>query len=194
MSNDSQNRPDSLQRILNAFPALSMVVDDDVSVIAFNTAASRELDLDEKALRKLTGDVLGCSNAWHGGGCGRSRKCKNCEVRLAIGAASSGVGVERKKTTMQLRIGGVERDVHLLVSATPVEHEGRFRVLLIIENVTELYALRRLLGVCAHCGRTRDDARYRHEVEQYMLAHPNPAFPYGVCYVCALKEPPPAED
>jgi hypothetical protein len=189
MSNESKKTSDSLQRILDAFPALSMVVDEDVSVIAFNTAASRELDLDENALRKLTGDVLGCSNAWHGGGCGRTRKCKNCEVRLAIGAASSGSVVERKMTTMHLRVGGVERDVHLLVSATPVEHDGRYRVLLIIENVTELYTLRRLLGVCSSCGRTRDDVKYRNDVEQYILAHPNSAFPYGVCYVCALKEP-----
>ena len=188
MKPDTEHPAQLLRHLLEAFPALSLVVEQDVSVIAFNTAASRELDLDESALRKLTGDVLGCSNAWHGSGCGRTRKCKNCEVRLAIGAASGGETVQRRKTEMQLRLQGVEREVHLLVTATPVGPAGTGRVLLIIENVTELYTLRRLLGVCAHCGRSRDDVAYRQAVEDYIQQHPSPQFPYGVCYVCALKE------
>jgi len=175
-----------LQQVLDAFPALSLLVEDDVSVVAFNTAASRALSLDERSLRQLTGNVLFCVNAFEGG-CGQTRKCRNCDVRLSISAAYSGEVVERRRTRMRLRVDGKERDFYLLVSAAPFELGGALRVLLVIENITELVVLRDLLPECPRCRRRRDEPDYWQRVDGYITEHVDELAGQQVCQRCTAE-------
>jgi hypothetical protein len=177
---------DLLQQVLDAFPALSLLVEDDVSVVAFNSAASRALSLDERSLRQLTGNVLFCVNAFEGG-CGHTHKCKNCDVRLSISAAYSGEVVERRRTKMRLRVDGQERDFYLLVSTAPFEYGGALRVLLVIENITELVVLRDLLPECPRCRRRRDELDYWQRVDDYMTEHDEELAGQQVCERCTAE-------
>lgn len=175
-----QQRSEFLQRIIDAFPALTLVVTHDVSVVAFNTAASRALDLDERALKQLTGNVLSCVNAWEGG-CGRTRKCRDCDVRLSVARAQEGEATAQKHTKMRLRVGQKYGDFYLVVSASPFDYEGNRQVLLVIENVTELVQVRQLLPICSRCGAIRGDEDYREKVGAYQQAHADAIFPMARC-------------
>jgi hypothetical protein len=134
-----------LQELIDTFPAMTFVVDDDVTVVAFNASAGTSLRLNASALQHLTGQVLSCVNAVEG--CGRTHKCHDCEIRRAINSASEGLFVERKQTTMQLAIGGNPRDFHLLVTARPYRYGAWSKVLLFIENITEYVTLQKLVSV-----------------------------------------------
>ena len=44
--------------------------------------------------------------------------------------------------------------------------------------------LERMLPICSHCKRLRDDVEARREVELYVSQHPHTMFNLGVCPTC----------
>lgn len=127
-------RTDFYKTILNAIPSAVFVVEDDVCIVDFNSAAAK---------------LLG----------------KNPEVLL------------RKRA-------GAPVPLHLLITAAPFEHENRPLTILILEDITELIALRGLLPMCAHCKKIRDDNNYWRTVEQLFSAHLDVDFSHGLCPEC----------
>ncbi|MFO7892178.1 MAG: PAS domain-containing protein [Longimicrobiales bacterium] len=55
------------------------------------------------------------------------------------------------------------------------------------EKEEELAELRRLLPVCAWCGRIRDDQGEWSTIEQYMEQHENTAVSHGICPECSKE-------
>ena len=148
-----------LRELMDAFPAMSFVVDEDVTVVAFNNTASEFLRVSADSLRHLTGRVLSCVHAI-GGTCGRTRKCKDCDVRRAINSAFEGLPVERTETTMRLAIDGTPRDFHLLVTTKPYTRGKYTNVLLFIENITEHVTLQQLLPALESCPQVKENPYY----------------------------------
>ncbi|MBW2731782.1 MAG: hypothetical protein JRH20_05270 [Deltaproteobacteria bacterium] len=155
-----------LQELIDTFPAMTFVVEEDVTVVAFNTSASRFFGIKASALKHLTGQLIYCVNAM-GGTCRRTLKCKDCDLRLALERASQGVAVERKQTTMKLAVDGEPaREFHLLVTTKP--YRGPYpKVLLFIENVTEHVLLERLLPALEKCPHIAETPYYRELLENY---------------------------
>lgn len=181
------------QKVLDAFPAYVFVVDADVQVFAANTAARRQLKLKtEDFTGKGGGDVLGCMNAKRSeGGCGCSDACKDCEIRNAVANAVSGGQTIRKKTRAQLNTENGIEPVYLMISATPFAFADNTLVLVVLEDYSEVVALRSLLPICSKCKKIRSSNSYWEELEQYFSTHHALEFSHGICDQClgeATKE------
>jgi hypothetical protein len=56
--------------------------------------------------------------------------------------------------------------------------------MLILEDVTEITALRELVPVCASCKKIRNDADYWEQMEHYLARHLDISFTHGMCPEC----------
>ena len=125
--------------LFNAMPMPVFVVDSDVSILEYNTAAAHLVGTDRDALStKRGGDVLRCVNALsQPSGCGRSESCPECELRKAVESASRGRAVTRKWTQLEMERDGKRLKKELRVTCQPVTYQHRSFVLLILEGLND---------------------------------------------------------
>lgn len=176
--------------VLNAMPLPIFIVDHDANVFGFNEAALQMLAAEPKEiLRRRAGEILHCVHSRDvAEGCGRSPFCRDCLVRSAVDAAFKERTVVRRKGRVELVKEGKDRprEIHLLATAVPVNHpDGGEFVLLTLQDISELVELKRILPICAHCKKIRDDEQYWHQVEEYLNAHMDLEFSHGLCPDCA---------
>ncbi len=178
------------RKIFDTVPLPMLIVDADLRILDFNAAATALLGPDQRiVLRRRSGEVLHCVHATAPGseGCGRSPACKDCVIRNSVGAAFSGTQVNRQRAMLERVQDGKTRQIQLLVTTAPFASEGQSRALLLLEDVSELMALRDLLPICARCKKIRDDQRYWHRLEEYFLNHLSVTFTHSICPEC-IKE------
>jgi signal transduction histidine kinase len=139
MKNPSFEQAAFLQNLFDAFPSPIFVVDQDVRIHHLNLASTRLLDLDRDAvLMKKGGEILHCIHSSAvPGGCGRSEYCPDCIVRGSVGKAFSGKKIYREAAKLTLEEGGRKKDIHFNVTASPLSHEEKQFVLLVMEDITE---------------------------------------------------------
>jgi PAS domain-containing protein len=180
---------DIVATVLDAIPAYIFVVDDDVQIIGFNLAASQLLGQNpELVLRRRAGEILNCLHATESPeGCGRAALCKTCPVRNSVNESCRGQRVVRKRARMELVSAGQTVELYLLVTTTPFSYNDKSLVLLILEDISELMALKRILPICAHCKKIRDDQEYWQGVEEYFKSHLDLDFSHGLCPKCAKE-------
>lgn len=186
----TETNPSSYYRtILNTMPLPVFVVDDDVRILDFNEAAAKLLAAGRgEVLHRRGGEALHCIHAHETpGGCGHSEACRNCVIRNAVGLAAAGHRVNQHKTRLELRTACGTVGVDILVTAAPMDLEGQRRTLLILENISELLALRELLPICAGCKSIRDDQQYWQKLESYMQEHLHLDFTHGLCPDCTAR-------
>ncbi len=129
---------ESFHRVLfNAMPMPVFVVDDDVTILEYNSAAAQLLGPRKKTvLARRGGEVLNCVHATESpDGCGRSAVCSDCVVRNAVRAAAKGRRVTRKDTWMELVSGKKRAKVNVRVSTLPINYHEHSFVLLILEGL-----------------------------------------------------------
>jgi len=166
------------------------VVDEDVRIIEYNAAASAIVTQERQdVLRRRTGEVLSCLHSTDvPEGCGRGEHCRNCIVRNSVNDAMSGQATIRRRTRMELHYAGQVHEFYALVSATPFQHGGADLVLLVIEDMNHLADLQRLVPICSHCGKVRDDDQYWGRVEAYFKKHWDLDFTHSFCPTCLQEE------
>jgi len=187
---DPLRSPDLLARIFDAYPSPTLLVDGDVRVLHANRAARDELDLAAggEPLRMRSGELLQCLNtSAHPEGCGHADACRRCVVRGSVSRALSSGAVRRARAFMQLSRGGRVDEVHYLVSAAPIAHEGRALAILTLEDVSEIVHLRSLLPICAGCRKIRDGDNYWRTVEEYFKQSLDIDFSHGFCEACVER-------
>lgn len=180
--------------LLDAVPLPVFVVDEDVQIWDLNVAAAKMLNGESQTVfRRRGGDVLHCIHSTESPeGCGRGEACTDCIVRNSVKAAFEGQTLFRQKARMELVSPKAVKEVQLFVTTTPFEYKGRRLVLLVIEDISELLALRSLLPICAKCKKIRDDKDYWHKLESYLTANLNVDLTHGLCPDC-MEELYPAE-
>lgn len=180
-----------LAEVFDAYPAPTLLVDDDVRVLHANRAARLLLGLrgdGSDAILTRGGELLHCVNASvHPAGCGHAEACKKCVVRNSVGAALSTGAVRRARAFMQLRNEGRLDEVHFLVSAAPMRHDGRPLAILTLEDVSEIVRLRSLLPMCAGCRKIRDGENYWRTVEEYFKKSLDIDFSHSFCDECTER-------
>lgn len=179
----------TLRSVLDAIPSLVFLVDHKARILDANRIAKRVFDGQGSViLRRLCGEVLHCIHDQESEeGCGKTDFCKDCVVRNSVEAAAAGAPPSRRTHHMKLEIAGKVRDVWFLVAATPFKHEGQPMVMLVLEDITELAELRRLIPMCSYCRRVRDDTDFWHSVEEYLHKYTHVEFSHGLCPDC-LKQ------
>lgn len=177
-----------LRTVFDTIPLATFVVDNDVRIQDYNTAAAELLGPEpELAIRRRGGDALHCIHS-EAHGCGQNEPCKDCVIRNSVKRAIAGGVTHREihKAELRTRTGTVSID--LLISASPLPGGESPGVVLILEDVSELLTLRGLLPICARCKKVRDDGQYWHNIETYLHTHLNLNLTHGLCPDCIEKE------
>jgi hypothetical protein len=175
-----------LRAILDASPNFMFVVDEDVRIIEFNRTAGPLLSGSrDQVLRQRGGDILNCIHSKETPeGCGQAPFCKHCIVRDSVQQAFRGQRVIRRKTRLDLLSGGESKPLFVLVTASPFQYGGKQLALLVIEDMTELAELRRVIPICAKCKKIRNDEQYWADLESYFKSHWDMDFTHGLCPGC----------
>jgi hypothetical protein len=171
--------------VFDALPFPAWIVDDDMRLIAVNRASNRLLgEESDVVLRQRGGEFLHCVNS--AGGCGKSAKCPDCVLRGTTRFAVAGSQPTRQRARLEVVDRDSVREMHALVTASPVVYEGANRVLLCIENLTALLAMTDILPICMNCKKVRDNDLWL-QVEAYFDSHLDLKFSHGICPDCAAK-------
>ena len=178
-----------LGAILDAYPAPSLIVDDDVRALFINRSARQALGLDaEEASRALLtrgGHLLHCVHASETPeGCGHAGACRDCVIRNSVGKAFATDSVYRSRARLQIETGGGVVEAHFLVSAAPIRHGDFAGVILTLEDVGDLMKLVSLLPICFHCRKVRNEEDYWQTVEDYFKEKADIDFSHALCGEC----------
>jgi hypothetical protein len=175
--------------ILDAIPSPVFVVDSDVRIIEFNEAAAPLLGQNPSvALHLRGGEALKCLHASDSEeGCGRGPSCGECVIRNSVAHTFGGRKISRRTTRMDLVRNAVTREIYVLVTTSPFVYEDKSYALLILEDISELMDLRKVIPMCASCKRIRDDQEYWDHVENYFKKQLDIDFSHGICPECVKK-------
>ena len=136
-----------LRQLLDAIPSYVFLVDRDVTILDYNAAAGAFLGIGRhRILRHRGGDIFHCLHARDvTAGCGRGPVCQTCLVRGAVNEAFAGKKCVRRQARMELSSGRRFKLLDVLLTASPFNYKGHERVVLILEDVSGIAALQRLL-------------------------------------------------
>jgi hypothetical protein len=157
-----------------------------MEIVDCNVAAEAMLGRSRRGILSVRGgEVLDCVHALDDpGGCGRADGCRHCVLRGTVQEAAGGKRVVRRKARMDLVDGNSRRQLHLLVTAAPLENGPADHFLLILEDIQELMELQSILPMCAGCHKIRDDEDYWSSVESYFKDRLDVDFSHGLCPDC----------
>lgn len=172
--------------VLNAIPSLIFIVDRDLRVIDANSSALTYIDKEaDLVLKRLCGEVLHCLHeADHAEGCGRTPLCEDCVLRAAVNAVCQTNETYRDRHRLRQRRNGTEEFAEFFVTASPLVIEGQMLVLMVLEDVTELLALRHLVTMCSVCSSIRNENGEWEKVHQYLSRKENIVCSHGLCPSC----------
>ena len=134
---DVQFLDESFHRVLfDSMPMPVFVVDRDVSILDYNSAAARIIGQGRREiLGRRGGDILHCIHA-PPKGCGNSVICRNCIVRQSVRAAFRGQHVDRKWARMEL-FDNKHGTLDLRVTCHPFKYKRHEFALLLLEGLEE---------------------------------------------------------
>jgi hypothetical protein len=181
-----REKVDMLRAVFDALPSLVFVVDQDVRIQEYNASASDLLGAGRKTvLKQRAGEVLHCVHSLEvPNGCGRSPFCKNCIIRNSVTEAFQGNRVVRRRTRIELTRDGNKIEIYALISASPFSFQNRSLVLLVIEDISEIAELRRIIPICSICRKVRDDKESWTLVEAYFKNNWDVDFSHCLCPDC----------
>jgi hypothetical protein len=179
-----------LRKVFDALPSLVFVVDRDLKIQEYNSAAA-EVMLAKRTnvIRQRTGEVLHCLHSMEEpGGCGKAPDCKSCVIRNSVTQAFHGNRVVRRRTRMEVFRNGDKLKIYALITASPFSFRGRSLALLVVEDIRELAELQRLIPICSVCRKVRDDKDAWMQVESYFKNSWDVDFSHGYCPECYAIE------
>jgi hypothetical protein len=188
LSLDAQNN-DYLRAVLDAVPLPILVVNREICIVDTNEAAEPLLERAPLCSgRTRPGEVLYCFHARVGPeGCGRTAFCGECSVRDSVMRSFKEREVIRRRTKVVFEGDAPEAHKHYLVTTAPFDHRDETFVLLTLEDVSELLALKQAFPICSGCKKIRDDRDYWHNVENYLKERLDLDFSHGLCPECATR-------
>lgn len=187
---DEKEKQDLLRTMFDAFPSPVFVVDEDVRIQDYNTAASELLATErETVLKTRAGDILHCIHSTEvPEGCGKATFCKTCVVRNSVNQAFRGNRVIRHRSRIELLRGNKKIEIYALITASPFLFHERPLVLLVIEDISEIAELYRMIPICSVCRKVRDDKEAWMALEAYFKTNWDVDFSHGLCPDCYKSE------
>ncbi|HSB34313.1 MAG TPA: ATP-binding protein [Nitrospirota bacterium] len=140
MTKDLLHKADFLHNLFDSIPSFIFIVDHDVRIHHVNAAASKLMGADkEMVLLERGGDALHCIHSTETPeGCGRAPACTDCVVRNSVKRSFQGGSVQRETTKFVLLHPEGTKEIHMMVTASPLRYGDREFCLLILEDVTKL--------------------------------------------------------
>ncbi len=190
MTADTKGDGGVFRDVFDAFPSIVLIVDDDVRIQEYNLAAADLLiSKRQTVLRQRAGEILHCIHTTEvPGGCGKAPFCRNCIIRDSVVQACKGRRVVRRRARLEFVRDAAIKEIYALVTASPLAFQDRRHALLVIEDISELADLHRIIPICSVCGKIRDDTESWMRVEAYFKNNWDVDFSHGYCPDCYEKE------
>ena len=181
-------RPEPALTLLEALPFAALVVDRELRIHAANRAAEALLEPARgSALGQRGGEAMSCVNSRLGPtGCGGSSHCHDCVLRQTVAQAADEQRPVRRRARLVHVRDEVERPVHLLITASPLDLSFQRAYLVMLEDIAQLLEVGRLVPICAHCKKVRERQQWK-SVERYFSDRLDVDFSHGLCPDCALE-------
>jgi hypothetical protein len=175
-----------MQSVFDAMPSLIFIVDDDLRIIECNAASTDFLGAKREAIvSRRCGDVLHCLHSTDVfEGCGRAPSCRHCITRDSVVKAAEGDRVVRRRAKMLMESEGEKVEWYALITASPFRFQDKPFVLLVVEDISEIAELRRLIPICSVCGKIRDEEESWSRLEAYFKRHWDVDFSHALCPQC----------
>lgn len=129
-----------LNALIDNINSAVFVVDEKIRIHEFNRGLRMLFGLsDEKALRELCGNAIGCGFAvTEKNRCGQTSHCSQCELRSAVSLARrEKIPTIKQKLSREFYIGGMPILKHLELTTKHICFRGQEMILVIIDDVTE---------------------------------------------------------
>lgn len=137
----------------------------------------------------MGGEALHCLHAREvPEGCGRAPLCEDCIIRISVNKAFQGNSVVRSRHKLELIRDEHIREIYALITASPFLFHGTNLVLLVIEDISDIIELKRIIPICAVCKKVRDDKDYWMQVASYFKEHLDIDFTHGLCPDCHKEQ------
>ena len=178
---------EELRKAFEFLPMAVFVVDRSGVILDCNEAAEMSLDLSKEEINNhQKGEAFHCLHFHkHNGNCERNPECRGCKLREAIQDAFNGMQVIRSYTRMELQgVTGEVRNTDILISTCEL---SQGKVLLIVEDVGNLFALRDVIPICGYCRAVRNENGDWQKVESFFHEGMSLKFSHGVCPNCLPK-------
>ena len=158
-----------IQSVFDALPSRIFVVDNDVCIHAYNSAAAELLSAPKSAvLHRRGGEALECIHSKDDPkGCGKGPLCKSCTIRNSVTEALRGKRIIRRRTRLDLKWDEKKIEIYALISAAPFQFKNTPYVLLTIEDISDLMILKNMIPICSVCHKIRDEKEAWYRVEAY---------------------------
>lgn len=190
MTAKASSKSEMIRTVFDALPSWLFIVDEDVRILEYNAAAGQLLTGKREAvLKRRGGEVLNCLHSKDvPEGCGRTAFCHNCVIRNSVSEAAHGNRIVRRRTRMEIVRDEQKLEIYALITASPFPFKGRPLVLLVIEDISEIAELRRMIPICSVCREVRDEKETWSQVEAYFKEHWDVDFTHGLCPKCLQLE------
>lgn len=177
----------SIKTLFDSLPSAIFFVDSDYRIVDLNPLAKELFEIPpEQIIKKLCGEVICCYHALNSKkGCGTTTFCNHCVIRNSVIDSSQGQTVFKKKYTLQTLRNSQHSKIELLVTSFPFVYEGQEIITLVLDDITELVTLKKMLPICSRCKSIRNDENYWQEIDSYIRANSNFDFTHGICPKCA---------
>lgn len=171
--------------LLDAMPCPVLVVEEDVRIVDFNTAAGKILDEKrELVVQRRAGEMLHCLHSFETPeGCGRAPACRQCPVRNSVNHALGGQTPLRQTVKLDLVMQGQTVQALFLITVAPLTFEDVRLAVVILEDIREIAMLRQMIPICSNCKQVRTDENYWQSVESYLETHLDLDCTHSLCPV-----------
>jgi PAS domain-containing protein len=179
-----------LRSVFDAMPSLIFVVDEDVKIQEYNAAAAEFLSGTRTAILKHRGgEVLHCLHSTEATqGCGRAPFCKGCVIRSSVAEAFKGDRILRRRTKLDIIRDGRKTELYALITCSPFRYRDRPHVLLVIEDISMIAELKRMIPICSICRQVQDEKESWSRIEDYFKKQWDVDFSHGLCPKCYQDE------
>jgi hypothetical protein len=179
-----------IRSVFDALPSIILVVDDDVKIQEYNTAAAEFLLSGRSSILKHRGgEVLKCLHSTDvPEGCGQGPFCKDCIIRNSVTEAFNGKRITRRRAKIEIIRNREKIEIYALITATPFNFKEKPLALLVIEDISEIAELQRMIPICSVCAKIRDDKESWSRVESYFKEHWDVDFSHSLCPECYQAE------
>jgi PAS domain-containing protein len=190
MDRKNSDKTDLIKEVFDVIPSLIFVVDNNIRIHEYNAAAAEFIcGTRESILKRRGGDILNCLHSIGvKEGCGAGAFCCNCVIRKSINEALLGNRVVRRRSKIEIIREGEKAEIYALISASPFQFEEKPLVLLVIEDISEIAELQRMIPICSVCKEVRDEKETWSQLEAYLKKYWDVDFSHSFCPTCFKKE------
>jgi len=173
--------------LFESLPIPIFIITKDITIEDCNPAALRLLNLtDSAAIKHIhSGNVLSCIHTIGHQTCGCSDSCTKCDIRNSLTITfDTKETVTQKQTVIKVHKDHEIRTVNALISTFNLTNDYS---VLVIENITDIVEMQKLIPVCSNCKKVRTDSNFWNTIEEYVESTTGHEITHGICPTCITQ-------